>query len=238
MEDSNTYTYPKFARRIQALLIDGIFIPIGALGTIMIASSLGITGAYAGALAVLTVFLLEPTLVSVTGGTLGHHFRGLTVLHPKTKKKLNILTATFRFIVKIPLGWLSLITYFTTKRYQAVHDLASRSVVLIKSQHEVPDSQKRSERVFQDPAYSYPSITRKILVVITYNLIFIVVSLAVVGLIAQSVCEYEVAYCENVTNFSSVLWQLMVFWSIGASIYGCRYGRIWGCKRILKEENA
>jgi uncharacterized RDD family membrane protein YckC len=231
MDSSASFSYPRLIRRVQALLIDSLLVSICALGAMVAASSFEIKGVYAALVAGFVIFLLEPALVSFTGGTVGHHLRGLTVIHPKSRKKLNILIAILRFVLKVPLGSLSLITYFTTKRYQAFHDLISSSIVVLKQPEEVVGFEKLNERQFEITGFTYPSIWRQVFIVVVYNLAFI--SLTLIGMVvaAEAACQYQMAYCEETTSALGIAWEIFAILFFGASIYHCRYGRILGCRR-------
>ena len=238
MDSSAEFSYPRLIRRIQALLIDSLLLSVCALGTLVAVSHFGITGAYAALCSGLVVFLLEPVLVSSTGGTIGHHLRGLRVIHPQSGKRLNVLSATFRFLFKALLGWLSLITYFTTKRYQAIHDLTSSSVVVLKRPLEEEIFEKLGEIQFQIPGYRYPSVWRRIIMVVFYNLLFTALTLIGVGLLGESACQSPGTYCSEVSSALGIFWQIGVVLFLGASIYYCRSGRIYGCKRKPVPEKA
>ena len=80
---------------------------------------------------VLIFFLYDPIFVSVFGGTIGHMMFGIRVKREKNHQK-NILfpVAIVRFIVKILLGWISLVTISGNEKKQAIHDSFVGSVVL------------------------------------------------------------------------------------------------------------
>jgi uncharacterized RDD family membrane protein YckC len=231
MDNLAPFTYPRLIRRVQALLIDSVLVSVGALGAMVAASNFGIKGLYAALVAGFVIFLLEPALVSLTGGTVGHHLRGLTVVHPKSRKKLNILIAILRFVLKMPLGLLSLITYFTTRRYQAFHDLISNSVVVLKQPEKVVDYEKLIERQFKQPGFTYPPIWRQVFIVVLYNLVFLSITLTGVVVVAEAACQYQQLYCEEIISVLDITWEIFAILFFGASIYNCRYGRIIGCRR-------
>ena len=228
MDSTTRFSYPRLIRRIQALLIDSVLLPLGALGAMATISGLGVRSEYAALAAGFVVFLMEPVLVAFTGGTVGHHLRGLTVVHPKSKERLNILTATLRFAFKVPLSWLSLITYFTTKRYQAFHDLISSSVVVLKQPQEMVAFEKLGERQFKEPGFRYPSVRRQVFIVVVYNVVFLILTLAGVGLAGETACQYQRTYCDEISSALGIAWEIFAILFFGASIYRCRCGRILG----------
>lgn len=65
------------------------------------------------------------------GATIGNDkmkIRVRSVANPE--KRINLFLAIIRFIFKILLGWLSFITFFTSSRNRAIHDIVSGSVVI------------------------------------------------------------------------------------------------------------
>jgi uncharacterized RDD family membrane protein YckC len=82
----------------------------------------------------LLLYIYEPLLIALAGGTIGHHILGVRIKKVKqSEKKINMLQASIRFITKITLGWLSFLTVTGSPRKRAIHDMASGSIVLFKS---------------------------------------------------------------------------------------------------------
>ena len=75
--------------------------------------------------------LYEPLLVSVTGSTIGHYATNLRVVDNRSHGNISFVKAVVRMIIKSALGLYSFITMATTSRYQAMHDLLTRSTVQI-----------------------------------------------------------------------------------------------------------
>ncbi|MBV8659409.1 MAG: RDD family protein [Burkholderiales bacterium] len=74
----------------------------------------------------------EPIMVAFRGATIGHQLANIHVVSVRTGRKVNILTAIFRFLIKSLLGWFSYLSMFISRRNEAVHDGMTRSCVLIK----------------------------------------------------------------------------------------------------------
>lgn len=91
------------------MLIDGIIIPVMAIVTLMGVSMMGFPGELGAVATVLSIFILEPFLVTTTGGTIGHHLIGIKVVNSQTMSTLGIIRATLRFVVKTFVGLISLI---------------------------------------------------------------------------------------------------------------------------------
>jgi uncharacterized RDD family membrane protein YckC len=138
--------YPRLYRRIQAAIIDSTIFLVILFGAGMILAPIEIHGGFKfGGVAIL-LFFMEPGLVSITGGTIGHHLRGLRIQRRWDGTNLNIFRATIRFLVKFLLGWLSFLFILQTKKHQAIHDLISGSVVVLKDPAKVPKFEALSER--------------------------------------------------------------------------------------------
>ena len=100
--------YPRLLRRVRAVLIDEV-IPLGGLAGWWL--SIGITedgdlALKVGAL-VLVFFILDPLLVALTGGTVGHHVMGMKVRAANRNAKVSLLAATFRALVRYEF-WLDI----------------------------------------------------------------------------------------------------------------------------------
>jgi len=74
--------------------------------------------------------IYEP-LATTLGFTLGNYIAGIRVRNFKNiNMKIDFFRSFIRFIIKVVLGWLSLITIFSNKERRALHDLVSGSVMI------------------------------------------------------------------------------------------------------------
>ena len=71
--------------------------------------------------------------MALTGSTVGHYLCNLRVVDNKTGGNINFFKAVLRTLLKAVLGWLSFVTMATTRRHQAIHDLATNSTVQIRN---------------------------------------------------------------------------------------------------------
>ena len=124
-------TYPSLSDRVQSTFIDTIFIIIlmyasasaldryeNAPGWIRIALFFGIWGVY------------EP-LSTTLGCTIGNYLKGIRVRQvSNSSKRINIIQAFFRYVLKISLGWISFLTIHSNPQKRAIHDLAAGSVMV------------------------------------------------------------------------------------------------------------
>lgn len=78
------------------------------------------------------IFIIyEPLLVSLFGQSIGHSFAKIRVMKDdETKKKISFPIAIIRFICKVLLGWISLLTVSGNIKKKAIHDLIANSVVV------------------------------------------------------------------------------------------------------------
>jgi hypothetical protein len=98
--------YPRLVKRVRAVLIDSVLVPVVAITSLGVGYGLGVTDFLWRALLVgVPVFILEPGLVTITGGTVGHHLVGIRVQRKDGSGNLNIiawLAATGAIVV---FGW-------------------------------------------------------------------------------------------------------------------------------------
>lgn len=86
------------------------------------------------------LYLYEPLMITMQGGTLGHTLMGLKVARfSDHRKKLNLLIAGLRFVIKYFLGTISILFCYIRKDNRALHDLICDSHVIFKKSFEVED---------------------------------------------------------------------------------------------------
>lgn len=132
----NRDQYPTLLKRVQALFIDTFVVLIVFVAAAYLIDFIGAAPNWTRALIfIFMLFLYEPILIALTGGTIGHHFMSLKVkkVHDNDKN-IWILAAFLRFFLKWLLGWLSFITISFNDRKRAIHDLGSNSLVLIDNE--------------------------------------------------------------------------------------------------------
>ena len=179
-------TYPRLLRRVQAVLIDSLLIPIALFGSIYLISLFAIESPMLKGVALIApFFVLEPLLVALTGGTVGHHLIGIRVRSIKRDGHINILLAIVRFVVKMLLGWVSFIFVLTTLKHQAIHDMLSGSIVVNRDTALTPSREALPERVEEEPGYISPSKPRRVLLILGYTtLAYLVISVISVILLS------------------------------------------------------
>jgi uncharacterized RDD family membrane protein YckC len=139
--------YPRLLRRVRAALIDSVVFAaiiiawiysFGLLENAHAAIKVGLLAA--------ACLIVEPGLVSLTGGTIGHLLMGLRVRDAGVDERIGFLRATIRGLARSLLGLFSLLFMFVTRRHQAIHDYVSRSTVVIDHPEDLPAREKFQER--------------------------------------------------------------------------------------------
>ena len=123
--------YPTLSDRVQSILVDQVFIvTLMFLFTavldrfqhppnwIRIVLFFGIWGIY------------EPFCMHYAC-TIGNYVKGIRVRRFKdTTKKMGLVQACFRYLIKLLLGWLSVLSVATNKEKRAIHDLAADTIMI------------------------------------------------------------------------------------------------------------
>ena len=128
--------YPVILDRVKAALIDTTFL----IGEIILASYIfslfDNVPDLARIIIVIFIFLLyDPLFTSLFGGTIGHMIMNIRVKRSQNEER-NIIfpLAIIRFIVKVLLGSISLLTLIGYNKKKAIHDIVAGSVVIFRSQ--------------------------------------------------------------------------------------------------------
>ena len=124
--------YPGVFDRIKAIMTDGIVIVVYMFVASYIFSLFESVPDNARIIAFVFIFLLyDPIFTSLFGGTIGHMMLGIRVKRESDEQK-NILfhKAILRYLVKVLLGWVSLLTVSGNKKRKAIHDYLVGSVVV------------------------------------------------------------------------------------------------------------
>ncbi len=233
---NSDWKYPRFLRRLQATLIDGIIAAILFMGSLIIVSHFGITGGDSLIIAIGIILLWEPFFVSVTGGSVGHHLIGIKVVSNTTGKNINFFAAFVRFIVKIVLGNFSIVFIFITRYHQAIHDGLARSVVIVKHPETVPEYEALPARQSELAGYHYPPIWKRGVMMVIYNIALILLIGTLTGLLLPEDCLVY-SHCTMWQNITLTAWQLT--WVIVSLVIIalCWKGRLLGCRRKTIKEN-
>ncbi|HEY3645300.1 MAG TPA: RDD family protein [Gammaproteobacteria bacterium] len=229
-----TIYYPRLLWRLRAVMIDSVVVPVAMIGTLLVGVALGVTDPVLRiALLIGPLFILEPLMVALTGGTIGHHMLRLRVMKQDGSGKLNIFAATLRFLVKLFTGWFAFVFVLTSRRHQGLHDFASRSVVVHKDAMGVPVHEALPEREVEDRVFVYPPAWQRILVILGYVVLSIVLlNILVWPSVSDRCLRYE--RCSDLERI--VVFVLDIAWvvAIALSVVLGWKGKLFGARRRLK----
>ncbi len=132
MRQEESFVYGTLGSRVKALFVDSIVIALFGVLTSTLLRDLQDIPDYYRAVPFIFIFLFyDPIFTNVLGGTLGHLTMGLRVKNAKDHaKKIVLPLAILRFIVKVCLGWVSLLTVTGSEKKQSIHDSLVGSVVV------------------------------------------------------------------------------------------------------------
>lgn len=203
---------------LSALLIESLGLGDGAART-----------AWVGILLVALAY--EPVMVSRFGATLGHRARNLCVVDARTSERIGFFRACWRLVVKVMLGCLSLITLWSTRRSQTLHDFASGSVVCMRDIGLATPNQYRAGSAQQvQPAGAMPSKGRRLAVVLGYLVYNYVVMTVVIYIVAHAYCDaYVMCQRARESGLPSILSLTWIALSIVIIVQGVR-GRLPGAR--------
>jgi uncharacterized RDD family membrane protein YckC len=230
--------FPPLHTRIFAAVVDfvilmGGFLALSALYIFLFPSHQLLFVILAAAF----IFCYEPVLVSTTGQTVGHKINRFRIINNKTTKRLNLLRASIRFLLKTTLGLCSLIWMLFTNRQRSLHDLLTGSLAINVNgpQTGLRDGVLANEDVATDRKYQQRSIKRRVIVSVLWLILYFIV-FGSVELLVYPDCTNErpPVYCRNVDTIDGIITYIMLgsIFILGAS------GRLPGARRILRKEGA
>jgi uncharacterized RDD family membrane protein YckC len=125
--------YPSLSDRVQSTFIDTLFILILMFIT---ASILDRYQDPPDWIRIVLFFILwgvyEP-LCTTMGFTFGNYIKSIRIRRVSNpNRKINLIQALFRYLLKISLGWISFITIHFNEQKRAIHDLAAGTVMIRK----------------------------------------------------------------------------------------------------------
>ena len=122
--------YPLMLERIQSILIDSVLIIACMILFSDILSNFKNVPDWLRAILLILIFLYEPVCTTF-GGTIGNNIKGIRVRKSSDEtQSINIFQALIRYFFKLILGWFSFITFFSSKKKRANHDIISGTVMV------------------------------------------------------------------------------------------------------------
>ena len=129
--------YPELKTRIQSTFIDTMLM----LGLMFLAATIldkinpsqDEEDGWIRGLIFISIWGIYEPLAMTIGCTLGNYLMKIRVKRDSDNtKRINLLQAIVRFVVKIALGWVSFLTIHSNKERRAIHDLVAGSVMIEK----------------------------------------------------------------------------------------------------------
>ena len=125
--------YPNLSDRIQSTFIDGIIIVILMFAAASILERYEDPPDWIRIVLFFAIWGVYEPVCTTLGFTLGNYIKGIRVRSfANPAKRINIIQAFFRYLIKISLGWVSFITIHFNEERRAIHDLAVGSVMIKK----------------------------------------------------------------------------------------------------------
>jgi uncharacterized RDD family membrane protein YckC len=224
--------YPRLVRRVRAYLIDQmVLIAVFAGWLFALPWIEGFTPAQKLLALIAPIWLAEPCLVSLTGATIGHHLMRLRIRDARADRNLGLVRATLRAVLRLILGWLSVLFILVTRRRQALHDVLLGSVVVIARPEGLPTYDLLAALPFDlRRAPGMPSKWRRLLVVLVYLLAAsIAVGLAAVVLISPQCSSDEMCTREEEIVQAVCGWAWLA--AAAAIVVLGMHGKLWGARR-------
>jgi hypothetical protein len=180
--------------------------------------------------------IIDPILVSLTGGTPGHHLRQIMVFKSSQRARLGLLQSLIRSLLKLITGWWSFVFVLMTKRHQALHDLLARSVVVLRQPQTLPAHEQLPARFQDSDNYHYPSSIRKPSVILLYligvTLLYLLIQTALLS--SNCVNHGNCSTADTLVNlFLANLWLIGL---VATIVLGWR-GYLPGARRHLINPN-
>lgn len=125
-----TYRYPLLIRRIKAILVDSVLLmTVLIIIMITVEDSTHRTSIMVASAAI--ILLTYEPLLTYHSRTLGQRWMGIRVRrYGNPDARIGLLSAYIRWITKGLLGWVSFVTIHFNPERRAIHDLASRTVMV------------------------------------------------------------------------------------------------------------
>ncbi len=218
MESNKPIIYVRLSRRLKAVIIDMFVMIISIISSIYLVGQVGFESSiFSMSMIIVFSLSIEPICVRFTGASIGHHLFGIRIRQSISDNKINLFNSYLRTIFKLLVGTMSLITVMSTRKHQALHDMISRSIVVLKNPKNIPEWEHESERVLDKNLYTYPSKVHRVLVSILYISIMVIIYLITfINVSADRGFHFFVSICLIIITFNFAAFGML------GQLYGCR----------------
>jgi uncharacterized RDD family membrane protein YckC len=125
--------YPNLLDRFQSTFIDSVFIIILMFATASLLERYENPPDWIRVVLFFAIWGVYEPLCTTFGFTLGNYIKGIRVRRmDDPSRRINIIQAFFRYLIKISLGWISFLTIHFNEEKRAIHDLAVGSIMIKK----------------------------------------------------------------------------------------------------------
>ena len=177
---------------------------------------------------IVCVFLYEPILVAMAGGTIGHWLMNLRVVDNQSGGNLGLLKALARTVIKDLLGWLSFVTMAVARRHQSLHDIFTNSTVQVREASKSRLHHFAQERSADDMP-GLPSRLRRVVVILLYVVAsYPLLSIGAILFVSDACARGRCDVLEVVVSFAvGACWLVLVVWFVRRGWAG----RLFGCRK-------
>ena len=224
--------YSPLSRRIKAMLFDSLIFGLVVICSISLFAFMGVgKWEYTGIVFMVFLVSLEPFFIAFTGSSIGQHFYNIEVKNIKTGLRLGLIRSYIRFLIKIPMGILSLITVLSSKYHQGIHDLATNSIVVHRNTEKIPVTERLTTRVIDDQ-YKYPSYFKRVIFIFIYQFISLIfLTIVLLSFLSDGCLSND--NCTKKDNILDLAIGVMLYLSIFSIIALGWSGRLYGCRKKL-----
>jgi len=224
--------YPRLIRRVRAILIDSVILMLMVLCWWVSQPLLaGVPGYLNLAIPFLMWFMLDPICVWRFCATPGHYVMGMRVERLDGRGDLNLLVAIVRSLLKSATGWWSFIFALTTKKHQALHDLLTGAVVILRNPETLPDRERLGERLQDVENFTYPSVWRRLLLVLVFLTAFFMVATVSMSFIVSQDCLLAVKCTKSDDRAYNVAAALTILCLFVIPVLGWR-SKLYGARKM------
>lgn len=123
--------YPQLTDRLQSTLIDTVLIVMMMFAFSSILENMQDPPDWLRMVLFIGIWLVYEPLCTTIGCTLGNYIKGIRVrLYNNSAKRINIVQALVRYVVKVFLGLISFLTINSTVKRRAIHDMIAGTVMI------------------------------------------------------------------------------------------------------------
>ncbi len=137
VNETEYFHKPSLVLRVKSTILDSIILIILMFIVFAVLNQFSIESTTVKRICMLFIILYEPITVTL-GGTVGQRVMGLRVsdfsnyVNQKSHKNINLINSILRFIAKVFLGWISLLTIHSDDYGKAIHDSIGKSLMTFR----------------------------------------------------------------------------------------------------------